>query len=267
MCRLLGYLGLPLQLDHLLLKPDHSLIVQSYQPREMTAGLLNADGFGIGWYHDEPQTDPFIYRNVLPIWNDPNLISLSRYIQSGCYLANVRSATPGQSIDMLNCQPFQAGRVLAVHNGYIENFRKTLYRPLRERFSDEVYLNVNGTTDSEHIFGLLMSLAQASPQIPMAAVMQETLMMLAELADTYAVGVSANLIVGDGQQLVACRFAWRSQDCPAPAPTLYWLQGHDRTPEGTIVASEPLFDGNWQKLPERTILTIQNEHEVEIHQF
>ena len=48
MCRLLGYLGEPILLDAILYKPEHSLIVQSYDPREMTSGLLNADGFGIG---------------------------------------------------------------------------------------------------------------------------------------------------------------------------------------------------------------------------
>lgn len=47
MCRLLGYLGSSIQLDRILIKPEHSLVVQSYKPQEMTAGLLNADGFGL----------------------------------------------------------------------------------------------------------------------------------------------------------------------------------------------------------------------------
>ncbi|MHC5729947.1 MAG: ergothioneine biosynthesis protein EgtC, partial [Nostoc sp.] len=42
MCRLLAYLGSPVSLEHLLYKPEHSLIVQSYQPREMTSGVVNA---------------------------------------------------------------------------------------------------------------------------------------------------------------------------------------------------------------------------------
>jgi len=44
MCRLLSYLGQPVLLDRLISQSDHSLVVQSYQPKEMTAGLLNADG-------------------------------------------------------------------------------------------------------------------------------------------------------------------------------------------------------------------------------
>ena len=76
MCRLLGYLGESIQLDRILMKPEHSLVVQSYKPNEMTAGLLNADGFGIGWYDSKPNNPPYSYRNVLPIWNDANLPQL-----------------------------------------------------------------------------------------------------------------------------------------------------------------------------------------------
>lgn len=49
MCRLLAYLGKPILLEELILKPEHSLLVQSYQPKELEVALLNADGFGIGW--------------------------------------------------------------------------------------------------------------------------------------------------------------------------------------------------------------------------
>lgn len=94
MCRLLAYLGSPISLEYLLYKPEHSLIVQSYQPREMISGVVNADSFGVGWYHDQKDTDPFIYKNTLPIWNDINLPNLSRYVESKCVLAYVRSATP-----------------------------------------------------------------------------------------------------------------------------------------------------------------------------
>ena len=46
MCRLLAYLGPPIRLDRLIVEPEHSLVEQSYKPREMTSGHVNADGFG-----------------------------------------------------------------------------------------------------------------------------------------------------------------------------------------------------------------------------
>ena len=151
MCRLLGYLGDSIQLDRILFKPEHSLVVQSYKPLEMTAGLLNADGFGIGWYDAKSNNPPYCYKNILPIWNDANLPQLGRYIQSQCYLGYVRSATSNLSVDMINCQPFSHQNLLFVHNGYIDDFRQTLYRPIRNNLNDFAYRRIEGTTDSEHI--------------------------------------------------------------------------------------------------------------------
>ncbi len=64
MCRLLGYLGQKILLESIVTQPEHSLIVQSYKPREMQEALLNADGFGVGWYHTQKQTLPFTYKNI-----------------------------------------------------------------------------------------------------------------------------------------------------------------------------------------------------------
>jgi ergothioneine biosynthesis protein EgtC len=157
MCRLLGYFGETVQLEALIAQPTHSLVVQSYQPREMTSGLINADGFGVGWY-DRPRSPiPFTYKNTLPIWSDPNLIQLNRYVHSDCILANVRSATLAGSTELSNCQPFSHGQFLGIHNGFIQDFRRSLYRPLRAQLDDRFYQSINGNTDSEHILALFFS--------------------------------------------------------------------------------------------------------------
>jgi glutamine amidotransferase len=258
MCRLLAYLGVPIGLDRLLYEPEHSLIVQSYQPREMTAGLLNADGFGVGWYHPIRKADPYTYKSLLPIWNDINLPHLSRYVESGCVLANVRSATPGLAIDLSNCQPFQQGNILAIHNGYIENFRQTLYRPLRDSLSDLSYQFIQGTTDSEHIMALILEQCRKMPDLSLSDAVQQAIAQLIQLGQTYGAEFSANLVLSDGQQLVATRFASRE-----PAPSLYWLQQDDRLPNATVIASEPLFAGNWRPVAERTLLIVT--HDFHLH--
>lgn len=252
MCRLLGYLGPPILLDTLLCKPEHSLIVQSYQPREMTSGLLNADGFGIGWYHAQRETDPFTYKNLLPIWSDINLPNLSRYIESGCVLANVRSATSGLAVDLSNCQPFRAGRLLFTHNGFIQNFRQTLYREMRDRLNDSAYQAIHGTTDSEHIFATVINELQVSPEVPLEKALHATLITLAELAESQQITISANIILSDGHSLVTSRFAHRT-----PNPTLYWLRDDLTFPDAVLIASEPLFPGNWIALPENSILSVK----------
>lgn len=259
MCRLLGYLGLPILLDSILYKPEHSLIVQSYQPREMTSGILNADGFGLGWYHKNQDTDPFTYKNILPIWSDINLPSISRYVESGCAIAYVRSATSGQAVDLSNCQPFGFDRILFVHNGFVQNFRSSLYRPIRELFSDRTYQLINGTTDSEHIFGLFVN-EFATGNITLEAALQNALKTLAELAKIEQVEFSANIIVSDGKQLVASRFA--SQKTP---PSLYWLQDEPKFPKAVMIASEPLFAGNWHECPAQSIISTGEDGEIQIN--
>lgn len=259
MCRLLGYLGPTIQLDRLLSKPEHSLIVQSYQPQEMTSGLLNADGFGVGWYHTQQLVPPFTYKNTLPIWNDMNLPNLSRYIESNCILANVRSATPGLPIDMSNCQPFQQDQILGMHNGFIENFRKTLYRPIRDRLSDKAYAAISGLTDSEHIFAMIVDALELEPQLSLQQALHKALLTLRDLAKQHETDFSANLLVSDGQQMVASRVSTRS-----PTPTLYWLRDDPTFPDAVIVASEPLFPGNWISCPESSILMVADDLNVQI---
>lgn len=269
MCRLLGYLGQSIVLDRLLVKPEHSLIVQSYAPKEMTAGLMNADGFGLGWYHPTRRDLPYTYRNILPIWNDVNLPSLSRYIESGCVVASVRSATPGLAVNVSNCPPFQRDRLLMVHNGFIENFHRTLYRALRDRLSDAEYQAIQGSTDSEHLFALIVQTWQhhceANADTPIEVAIAQVIQQVFELAEQFdpasntPLTVGANLVVSDGDRLIACRASNR-----VPVPTLYWLQDDALFPNAVVVASEPLFDGKWQSLPEQSILTVESNLNVNI---
>lgn len=262
MCRLLGYQGLPIQLDKILFQPEHSLVVQSYQPREMAEALLNADGFGLGWYHPQQETEPFIYRNIQPIWSDINLPYLSRYIESGQILAYVRSATPGQGVNYNNCQPFRFENLLLIHNGYIQNFRHSLYRLIRNRLSDKIYQFIDGTTDSEHIFALFLNELYSDPTLNLAAAIKNTLKIVAELIGSTGIKALINIIITDGHQMVASRFALGTIP-----PTLYWLQNHPNFPQAVIIASEPLFPAQWNTCPEQSIITIGENLEINIEKL
>ncbi|ACC80257.1 ergothioneine biosynthesis protein EgtC [Nostoc punctiforme] len=262
MCRLLAYLGSPVSLEHLLYKPEHSLIVQSYKPREMTSGAVNADGFGVGWYHSQKDIEPFTYKNTLPIWNDINLLSLSRYIESKCVLAYVRSATSEQAVDFANCQPFKHQQQLFIHDGRIENFHKTLHRKIRSTLTQDFYEKINGNTDSEHIFALLLSQSQINKHRPPEYALRTTLLTLLEMAKRYQVEASINVIFSDGHRLIASRFATTSL-----APSLYWVRDDPTFSNSVIIASEPLFIGNWNAFPENSIITVGADCEIQIEQI
>ena len=77
MCRHLAYLGEAATLRSLLTDPPHSLQAQAWAPRRQRHGVLNADGFGVGWYADGDPV-PARYRRARPIWSDPSFADLAR---------------------------------------------------------------------------------------------------------------------------------------------------------------------------------------------
>ena len=262
MCRLLAYVGKPIHLDNLLFEPQHSLVVQSYQPQEMTAGVLNADGFGIGWHHLSNQDAPYTYKNILPIWSDVNLPHISRYVESGCFVGYVRSATPGLPVDLINCQPFTDQKLLFIHNGYIDNFRQKLYREIRRELNDLTYQAIQGNTDSEHIWALILSyLHQQDPsKLAIKDAVEEALLHLSELALAHQADFSANIIISDGDRLIASRYSNRDYQ-----PSLYWIKNNPNYPNAVIIASEPMFEGKWHSCPENSILLVNQDLEIIIN--
>ena len=50
MCRHLGWLGADVTVSSLVLDPPSGLRVQSYAPRRQKHGLMNADGWGVGFF-------------------------------------------------------------------------------------------------------------------------------------------------------------------------------------------------------------------------
>ncbi|RDI42603.1 class II glutamine amidotransferase [Aquicella lusitana] len=155
MCRFIAYIGNPLVLDEVLFKPDHSLIKQSTHALEMKEPL-NGDGFGLGWYAQDIDFTPGVFKSIQPAWNDLNLKHLAAKLRSNCFFAHVRSATRGY-VSQFNCHPFNYDQYLFMHNGDIGGFEK-IKRFLRRKLSDDIYNWVQGQTDSEHLFALFLEL-------------------------------------------------------------------------------------------------------------
>lgn len=254
MCRILGYLGPQIPLDQLVVKPEHSMLVQSYKPKEMKSAVLNGDGFGLGWHAASQNGDPFIYRNVLPMWNDRNLDDLGRYIQASSFVVNLRSATDKMPIDISNCQPWKYRQMLFVHNGLIENFFESMQRPIREKLCDLAYRSIRGLTDSEHIFALLVHHIETQPGIDLAEALHQTIKMLASIANAAGVRIAVNVILSTPERLIALRY-----DNQQPAPSLYLLKNSDRFPNSVILSSEGLFEDNWLPYSQSDLITIDKD--------
>lgn len=119
MCRHFAWLGRPTTLAALMLEPEHGLLTQSYRPRRQAHGLMNADGWGVGFYADGIKK-PARWRSNRPLWSDASFRSVAPALSSGCVLGAVRSATVGMPLDESACAPFTSGRWLLSHNGVID---------------------------------------------------------------------------------------------------------------------------------------------------
>ena len=143
MCRMVGYIGPSLAPADLLTSPPHSLYVQSYKPREMTSGVVNADGWGAALWLDDGRPEPALYRSAQPIWADPNLSLVCDRLPATAAVAAVRSATPGIPYQLACVQPFARGRVAFLHNGFVTGWQQGPARLLREGLDESANLGVD----------------------------------------------------------------------------------------------------------------------------
>jgi glutamine amidotransferase len=248
---MVGYLGGPeARLSSVVLEPEHSLLVQSYAPKEMMSGVVNADGFGVGWYVPEDD-EPAVYRSNGSLWSDRSFAGIAPKIRARTIFAAVRSATPGLPVEESGVPPFSSGPFMFMHNGAIEDFRRRVMRPLRDSLSDESYFGLLGVTDSETIFACLLDLLREDPT-DLTGATAETIRHVTEVCDRLSVKATLNLAVTDGAAMVFTRYSTQE-----PSNSLYLLEDAGAF-SGAVVASER-WDGDpaWCEVPDRHLLVVE----------
>ena len=136
MCRHLGWLGAPVSVSSLVLDPPSGLLVQSYAPRRQKNGLMNADGWGVGFFDGDV---PRRWRAAVPLWGDASFASVAPALTSSCVVAAVRSASIGMPIDASAAAPFTDRHWLLSHNGLVDRAVLPL-DPLAESVCDSAVL-------------------------------------------------------------------------------------------------------------------------------
>jgi glutamine amidotransferase len=239
MCRHLAYLGPPVRLSELLTDPPHSLLHQSYAPRDMRhGGTMNADGYGVGWYPDG-STTAARYRRDCPMWADDNLPAFAGAVTSPAVLAAVRNATVGMPVTQTAAAPFVDGGWLFSHNGAITGWPDSMAK-LAERLPMREVLTLDAPTDAALLWALVRNRLRAGGRL--ADTVADT---VAEV-DRAAPGSRLNLLLTDGAQIVAS------------------TAGHSlsvrRTGGHVLISSEPLDDDvGWRPVAEGKIVVATPE--------
>jgi glutamine amidotransferase len=262
MCRWLAYMGSPILIDHLLYATEHSLIVQSLHS-QLGAEETNGDGFGVGWYGEQPT--PAVFRSTEPAWNDRNLRELARHVTSPTVLAHIRAST-GSPVQQTNCHPFRHGRWLWMHNGLIAGFAD-MKRDLVLEVDPELYPEIEGTTDSEVLFHLALTYGLEDDPKP---AVERAIGLVEAMGERHQIAhpMQGTIATTDGRRLWAFRYSsegrsrslFYSTDVAtlrAQYPDNPYLR--EVSDESRLVVSEPLGDlaGAWNEVPESTCSIIE----------
>jgi len=131
-----------------LVESPTSLVAQSCCDRR---GESHGDGWGIAALDGRELR---IHRSTLPAKDDPRFAALAKSLTTTLAIAHVRQASVGQ-ISPENTHPFAHGRWVFAHNGTLQNFEPGRARLLAAIPAD-LQAHIAGSTDSEHIFYLLL---------------------------------------------------------------------------------------------------------------
>jgi glutamine amidotransferase len=272
MCRWLAYYGAPQRLEEALVKPQRSLLDQSLHSR-MGATTTNGDGFGVGWYDREPSI-PRVFHSTHPAWNDRNLRELAAAVESPLFFAHIRASTGG-AIQETNTHPFRQGRWLWMHNGLIRDFPAVM-RELRLAVAPELFPAIEGTTDSETMFFLALTLGLEDDP-PGAVARMVGLVEQVGRAHGVENPIQMTVATTNGERVWAFRYSSegrsRSLFVSTSVDHLRDLYPHDPaladlSPEARAIVSEPLGDmiGAWQEVPESSWGVVQPGAD-ELHAF
>ena len=256
MCRwLAAYTGSPVLLERALFTPAHSLIDQSLHS-QLGAEATNGDGFGVGWYDDQPA--PGVFKSIEPAWNDANLRELAAHVKSNLFFAHLRAAI-GSAVQQTNCHPFRHGRWLFMHNGFVAEV-PTVKRDLTLAVDESLYPEIAGQADTELLFYLALTFGLEDDPIDAVA---QTIGLVEEVGHRRGVKYpfQGTIATTDGNRIWAFRYSSegksRSLFFSKHVPTLRELYP-DRevfeqvSEDARLIVSEPIGDlpGAWHEMPE-----------------
>jgi glutamine amidotransferase len=265
-----------------LLDAQNALLDQS---RVDGRGLSNPHGWGLATIQNGTA---HCVRQVKPADESETYREQALQSEGTTLLAHVRRATVG-SPTPVNTHPFRRGSAFLIHNGHVPAFDHVRPR-LRDRLSDRHRQAIRGTTDSEHVFALLLQLRQEHPTAPLHAVTRRAVRLLqrwcndapppvhtgvsdvpfddADSVDDALIHstLALNLLWTDGDSLGGARLnrsLWAVRRttayvCPvcgadhtdAPADASY---------RATVLASERVTDEDWRPVPNGSVFHVADD--------
>jgi gamma-glutamyl hercynylcysteine S-oxide hydrolase len=251
MCRLVAYLGAPVSPARLVFGGEHSLYRQSWAPKELLTGSVNADGYGIVWYANGRAAR---IAEARPIWYDSDLEATLTALDSTCVVAALRNSTLGIPVDRASVLPLVLGHWAFVLNGFVPEFRQRHMRALRRGLPDDLYAELRGVSDSETLF--LMALAALREGHSPAQALEAVVRAVREHVGQAE--AQLNMVLSDGERIAAVRAS-----TVLLTNSLYVARRPPFASDGIVLASErPEKSACWEAVDGHSWIEIGPEGEV-----
>lgn len=263
MCRWVAYTGEALHPSTVILDTPHSLVAQSLNS-PLGKETVNGDGFGLGWYGRDavPGSAPALFRSIEPAWFDENLAEIAHAVSTPLFFAHVRAAS-GPPIQQTNCHPFRHENWLFMHNGALAQWN-TIKRDVLLEIDPALFASITGTTDSEALFQLALTLGLTADPI---GAMGRAIREIERIGEALSVPnpVQGTFAVSDGTTVWAFRYStvhesrtlFYSEDMPTLQATYPDIERLRVFGAGAkVIVSEPLTDlpGAFIEVPESTVV-------------
>ncbi|MGF1467029.1 MAG: class II glutamine amidotransferase [Sandaracinaceae bacterium] len=246
-------------------------VLDEEEPAIAPPSHFSPDAWGIGFY----QGGEVLFKKRPTTSDGPiDWKAVARGVGSDCVVVHLREATVGD-FHADNTHPFRMGQWLFAHNGTVEGFAAIRSR-LVESLPDFLRRNIRGSTDSEHVFHVLLSFlhdegildhADADPKTVFGAIRSTVALLDRHAAEVAAPLPTLNMVLTNGRYLYALR-----RDLP-----IYYVQRTGLPSEGRIHKEGAgalryvlLFsDGEvgpvgYDELPPRSVLTVDRDLGVQV---
>ena len=255
MCRFVVYTGERTPVAPVMYGGGHSLHHQSFGPKELMNGSINADGYSVAWYHEG---HPVRVADTRPVWQNRDLERMLGTVQATIAVAGIRNASPGMPYGLAAVAPMMLDRWTFTLNGYVRDFRPRFMREFRRGLPDRLHGEIRGTSDTETLF--LMTLAEVERGLSLGAALACVTRTAIDAVTREGLDAQLNMVLTDEASAGVIRSGSLDR-----SNSLYVAEASTLLARGTLVASERLDEtSGWEAIEHDHILEIAPGHEVTI---
>jgi glutamine amidotransferase len=263
MCRLYCFCSTtPQKVECELIRAQNALIHQSFRDRD---GRSHPDGWGLGVYTNGRLS---IEHQVQPAYQSDAFRWAAARARSTRVIAHIRRATIG-ALRPENTHPFVHDRWMFAHNGTLAAFEAIRPR-LLEAMTRTQRDAMLGETDSEHVFGLLLSDHEREPERPLLDTLRRGLQRVIAWSreEDPAAETALNTLWTDGIELVGSRVGrslsyverTAARACEVCGGALHLDSPPDDAYRAVVIASEPVTSNEpWHEVPDGSVFRIDSD--------